>query len=90
MTKGELVDAIAAGADIPKVKAGAALKATLEAITHALKKGNNVQLTGFGTFEVRDRAARMGHNPQTGEMKKIPAKKVPAFKAGKQLKDAVN
>ncbi|PIY38786.1 MAG: DNA-binding protein HU, partial [Armatimonadetes bacterium CG_4_10_14_3_um_filter_59_10] len=50
MTKGELVDAIAAGADIPKVKAGAALKATLEAITHALKKGNNVQLTGFGTF----------------------------------------
>jgi DNA-binding protein HU-beta len=89
MTKAELVEAIAAGADITKVKAEAALKAALEAITAALKKGDSVQLTGFGTFAVRKRGARTGRNPATGETIQIKASKVPSFRAGKQLKDAV-
>lgn len=90
MTKADLVDAIAAGADIPKAKADAALRAALDAITGSLKSGNSVQLTGFGTFDVRKRAARTGRNPATGETINIKASKVPAFKPGKQLKDAVN
>lgn len=89
MTRADLVDAIAQGADIPKVKADAALRAALDAITGALKKGDSVQLTGFGTFDVRRRAARSGRNPQTGEVIRIKASKVPGFKAGKALKDAV-
>jgi len=89
MTKAELVEAIAAGADITKVKAEAALKAALEAITAALKEGDSVQLTGFGTFAVRKRGARTGRNPATGETIQIKASKVPSFRAGKQLKDAV-
>ncbi|AFT70652.1 MULTISPECIES: HU family DNA-binding protein [Alloalcanivorax] len=90
MNKSELIDAIAAAADISKADAGRALDATLEAITGALKKGDSVSLVGFGTFSVKQRAAREGRNPQTGETIKIAAATVPGFKAGKALKDAVN
>ncbi len=89
MNKSELIDAIAASADIPKAAAGRALDATLEAVTGALQNGDSVALVGFGTFSVKERAARTGRNPQTGAEIKIPASKVPGFKAGKALKDAV-
>ena len=89
MTKTELIAIIAKEADLPKVKAEKALAATLEGIKKSLKKGDKVQLVGFGTFEVRKRPARTGLNPRTKEAIKIPASKVPAFKAGKALKDAV-
>ena len=89
MTRADLVDAIAAGADVPKNKADAALRAAIDAISSALKGGDSVTLTGFGTFEVRKRAARTGRNPATGESINIKASKVPGFKPGKQLKDAV-
>ncbi len=90
MNKSELIDAIASGADISKAAAGRALDATLDAITEALRKGDQVALVGFGTFSVKQRAARTGLNPQTKEKIQIPAATVPAFKAGKALKDAVN
>ncbi|HQV42390.1 MAG: HU family DNA-binding protein [Moraxellaceae bacterium] len=90
MNKSELIDAIAASADITKADAGRALDATVEAITNALKSGDQVTLVGFGTFQVKDRAARTGRNPRTGDEIKIAASKVPGFKAGKGLKDAVN
>ena len=90
MNKSELIDAIAASADISKADAGRALDATLEAVTGALKKGDSVSLVGFGTFAVKRRDARDGRNPQTGQTIKIAAAKVPGFKAGKALKDAVN
>ena len=90
MNKSELIDAIAASADISKADAGRALDATLEAVTGALKKGDSVSLVGFGTFAVKERAAREGRNPQTGQTIQIGAAKVPGFKAGKALKDAVN
>ncbi|EKF74891.1 DNA-binding protein HU [Alcanivorax hongdengensis A-11-3] len=90
MNKSELIDAIAAAADISKADAGRALDATLEAVTGALKKGDSVSLVGFGTFAVKERAAREGRNPQTGQTIQIAAAKVPGFKAGKALKDAVN
>lgn len=89
MNKSELIDAIAASADIPKTVAGRALDAMMESITNALKEGDQVALIGFGTFQVKDRAARDGRNPKTGEVIKIAAAKVPSFKAGKALKDAV-
>ncbi len=89
MNKTELVDAVAKSADISKVVAGKAVDAVVESITGALKKGDKVTLIGFGTFEVRQRAARSGRNPRTGEEIKIKATKVPAFKAGKKLKEAV-
>jgi DNA-binding protein HU-beta len=89
MTKQELVNEIAADANLSKKDAGNALDAAIKKITNALHNGDKVQLVGFGTFEVRDRAAREGKNPQTGEKISIPAAKVPAFKAGKALKDAV-
>ena len=89
MTKTELIAIIAKEADLPKAKAEKALAATLDGITKALKKGDKVQFVGFGTFEVRKRPARKGLNPRTKEAIKIPASKVPAFKAGKALKDAV-
>ena len=85
-----MIDAIAASADISKADAGRALDATLEAVTGALKKGDSVSLVGFGTFAVKERAAREGRNPQTGQTIQIAAAKVPGFKAGKALKDAVN
>ncbi|HHS84322.1 MAG TPA: HU family DNA-binding protein [Gammaproteobacteria bacterium] len=90
MNKSELIDAIAEGADISKAAAGRALDATLEAVTGALKKGDQVTLIGFGTFLVRERASRVGRNPRTGEAMTIAAAKIPSFKAGKALKDAVN
>lgn len=89
MNKGDLIDAIATGADMSKADAGRALNATLEAITKTLKKGDKVNLPGFGTFSVSKRAARMGRNPATGEAIKIKAKKTPKFKAGTGLVDAV-
>jgi len=90
VNKSELIDAIASGADISKAAAGRALDATLDAITESLRKGDQVALVGFGTFSVKQRAARTGLNPQTKEKIQIPAATVPAFKAGKALKDAVN
>ncbi len=90
MNKSELIDAIAAEADLSKADAGKALDATLAAVTGALKNGDSVSLVGFGTFQVKDRAARSGRNPQTGATIQIAAAKVPGFKAGKALKDAVN
>lgn len=89
MNKTELVDAIAAKADLSKKDSKAALEAALEAITESLKKGEPVQLIGFGTFKVNQRSARTGRNPQTGKEIKIPASKVPSFVSGKALKDAV-
>ncbi|MBE6835930.1 MAG: HU family DNA-binding protein [Ruminococcaceae bacterium] len=89
MNKSELIAAVAKKADLSKKDAEAAVNATVEAVTKALKKGEKVQLVGFGTFEVRKRAAKQARNPQTGAVIKVPATKVPAFKAGKALKDAV-
>nr|WP_180323097.1 HU family DNA-binding protein [Marinobacter adhaerens] len=89
VNKSELIDEIAESADISKAAAGRALDAMTSSITGALKKGDQVTLIGFGTFSVKDRAARTGRNPQTGEEIQIAASKVPGFKAGKALKDAV-
>ncbi|MCV2885037.1 HU family DNA-binding protein [Aestuariibacter sp. AA17] len=90
MNKNDMVEAIAAGADISKAAAGRALDSFTDAVTAALKEGDQVALVGFGTFSVRERAARSGRNPQTGETIQIAAAKVPSFKAGKALKDACN
>ena len=90
MTKSELIDAIAETAELSKADASKALSATLESVTDALKAGEKVALIGFGTFSVSQRAARTGKNPQTGEALAIPASKAAKFKAGQQLKDAVN
>ena len=90
MNKSELIDAIAADAGLSKADAGKALDATLSSVTSALRKGDSVSLVGFGTFQVKNRAARAGRNPQTGATIQIAAAKVPGFKAGKALKDAVN
>ncbi|KMK97650.1 transcriptional regulator HU subunit alpha [Aeromonas enteropelogenes] len=90
MNKSQLMDKIADGADISKAAAGRALDAFIDAVGEALKEGDQVALVGFGTFAVRERAARSGRNPQTGATIEIAAGKVPAFKAGKALKDAVN
>lgn len=90
MNKSELIDAMAASADIPKAAAGRALDAALEAVTGALQKGESVALVGFGTFSVKERAARTGRNPQTGNPIEIAAATLPTFKPGKALKDAVN
>ena len=90
MNKAELIDAVAEGADISKADATRALDSMLSTITNSLKGGDQVTLIGFGTFAVKDRAARTGRNPRTGEAIDIPASKVPGFKAGKALKDAVN
>jgi DNA-binding protein HU-beta len=90
MNKSDLVDAIAESASLSKADAGRALDAFVDTVTSALKSGQSVSLVGFGTFQVRDRAARTGRNPRTGETIQIAASKNPAFKAGKALKDAVN
>ena len=90
MNKAQLVDKIAENADISKAAAGRALDALTDSVTAALKDGDQVALVGFGTFSVRERAARSGRNPQTGEPIQISAAKIPTFKAGKALKDAVN
>ncbi|MFT3667907.1 HU family DNA-binding protein [Pseudoxanthomonas mexicana] len=90
MNKTELIDAVADEAEVSKAEAGRAVDAVISSITKALKKGDSVTLVGFGTFQVRKRAARTGRNPKTGDTIKIKASKNPAFKAGKALKDAVN
>lgn len=90
MNKAELVAAVAAKTGDTKKAAEASVDAFVSAIKESLKKGEKVQLVGFGSFEVRKRAARKGRNPQTKEEIKIPASKAPVFKAGKQLKELVN
>jgi DNA-binding protein HU-beta len=90
MNKTELIDAVADEAEVSKAEAGRTVDAVISSITKALKKGDSVTLVGFGTFQVRKRAARTGRNPKTGDTIKIKASKNPAFKAGKALKDAVN
>jgi DNA-binding protein HU-beta len=90
VNKSQLIDKIAADAELSKAAAGRALDSFISAVTHALKSEDQVALVGFGTFTVRERSARTGRNPQTGETINIAAAKVPAFKAGKALKDAVN
>lgn len=90
MNKNELVSAVAKQAELSKKDAGLAVEAVFEAIAGALEKGDKVQLIGFGTFDVSQRAAREGHNPRTGESMKIAASNAPRFKAGKALKDRVN
>ncbi len=89
MNKSELIDAVASKTELSKKDSEKAVNAVVEAVKAALAKGDKVQLVGFGTFEVRKRNARTGLNPQTKKAIKIPATKVPAFKAGKALKDAV-
>jgi DNA-binding protein HU-beta len=90
MNKSKLIDTIASEAGISTADAARALNATTDAIINAMSSGDSVQLTGFGSFMVRDRAARIGRNPQTGATIQIKASKVAAFKAGKALKEAVN
>ena len=90
MNKAELVAAMADKAEISKKDAEKALKAFTDVVAEELKKGEKIQLVGFGTFEVSERAARTGSNPQTGKEMKIPASKAPKFKAGKALKDMIN
>ena len=90
MNKSELIADVALRADITKKDADAAVNAVIDSITNALEKGDKVQLVGFGTFEVRERAARFGRDPRTGESMEIAASKSPAFKVGQGLKDAVN
>ncbi len=90
MNKSQLVDKISEGADLSKAAAGRALDSFIEAVGEALQSGDQVSLVGFGTFLLRERASRSGRNPQTGETIEIAAAKIPAFKAGKALKDAVN
>lgn len=89
MNKAELIAAVAAKAGISQKDAGVAVAAVLDEIKDALKKGDKVQLVGFGSFEVRAKAARTGKNPRTGETINIPASKAPAFKAGKAFKDYI-
>ncbi|MGM3390016.1 HU family DNA-binding protein [Stutzerimonas stutzeri] len=90
MNKSELIDAIAAAADLSKTDAKKALEALQSTIQERMAKGEDISLVGFGTFSVKERAARTGRNPQTGKEIKIAAAKVPGFKPGKSLRDAVN
>ncbi|PID49509.1 MAG: DNA-binding protein HU [Proteobacteria bacterium] len=90
MNKTELIDAISEESGLTKAEADRAYKAMVLAVSNALAKGEQVSLIGFGTFLVRERQARTGRNPRTNETIEIPAAKIPAFKAGKALKDAVN
>ncbi|CAM3244957.1 DNA-binding protein HU-beta [Xenorhabdus nematophila] len=90
MNKSQLIDKIAADVNISKAAAGRVVDAFISSVSEALKDGDDVALVGFGTFSVRERAARTGRNPQTGKEIKIAAAKVPAFRSGKGLKDAVN
>ena len=90
MKKSDLVDAISGRAGVPKSQAQTIVEDVLEVIAEGLTKGDKIDLRGFGTFSVRDSAARTGRNPQTGEPIQIPARKQPAFKPGKELRDRVN
>jgi len=89
MNKSDLINAVTEATEIPKKDVTKAVDAVFEAITGALQGGDKVQLVGFGNFEVRERSARKGRNPQTGEEIEIPSSKVPAFKPGKALKDGI-
>lgn len=89
MNKTEMTEAVAQASGLSKAAAGKAVDAVLDAVSQALKGGETVVLTGFGTFSVRERPARTGHNPKTGEAMQIKASKAPVFKAGKTLKDAI-
>ena len=89
MNKTELVDAVATKSELTKQDSKKAVDALFETISHTLAKGEKIQLVGFGTFEIRERAERTGRNPQTGEEMTIPATKIPAFKPGKELKEVV-
>ena len=90
MNKAEFIGAVAGASELSKADAGRAVDAMIEVVKKALKKGDSVSLVGVGTFQVRKRAARQGRNPRTGQTIKIKASKIPSFKAGKALKDAVN
>jgi len=90
MNKTELIQSVSTISDLPKVVAERAVNAFIDSVTKALDQGDSVSLVGFGTFEVRERAARQGRNPQTGKAIDIAASKLPAFKPGKGLKEAVN
>ena len=90
MNKTELADAVAAAANLSKADGARAVEAVIDSITNTLRRGDTVSLVGFGTFQVKQRNARTGRNPRTGETIQIAASKVPSFKAGKGLKDAVN
>jgi DNA-binding protein HU-beta len=90
MNKSDFIGAVSGEGELSKADAGRAIDAMIEVIKKALKKGDSVSLVGFGTFQVRKRAARQGRNPRTGQAIKIKASKIPSFKAGKALKDAVN
>ncbi|WP_313053424.1 HU family DNA-binding protein [Pseudomonas lopnurensis] len=90
MNKADLIEVVSLSAGLPKTTAGRALEAITSSITAALEKGDDVTLVGFGTFTIKERAEREGRNPQTGAALKIPAAKLPTFRAGKLLKDAVN
>jgi DNA-binding protein HU-beta len=90
MNKAEFIGAVAGAGELSKADAARAVDAVIDVVKKALKKGDSISLVGFGTFQVRKRAARQGRNPRTGETIKINASKIPSFKAGKALKDAVN
>jgi len=90
MNKSDLINAIAEESGLTKADAGRALDATISSVANALKAGDSISLIGFGTFSVKERSARTGRNPQTGEAIQIKASKIPSFKAGKTLKDSVN
>ncbi len=90
MNKGELIESVAAAADLSRADATRAVDAVIDSVTRSLSNGDTVSLVGFGTFTVKKRAARTGRNPRTGEAIQIAASNVPGFKAGKALKDAVN
>ena len=90
MNKSELVEALAASANLSKTESAEVIDNVVSIVTTALKAGDSVTISGFGTFSISDRAARTGRNPQTGAAIDIPAAKIPKFKAGKALKDAVN
>lgn len=90
MNKGDLIEAVSSDAGLSRADASRAVESVIAAITNALKSGNQVSLVGFGTFTVKKRPARTGRNPRTGETIQIQASKVPGFRAGKALKDAVN
>jgi DNA-binding protein HU-beta len=90
MNKSDLINAIAEESGLTKADAGRALDATISSVSGALKSGDSISLIGFGTFSVKERSARTGRNPQTGETIQIKASKIPSFKAGKTLKDSVN
>ncbi len=90
MNKTQLIEEVANSTDLSKAEAGRAIDAVFQSISRALKEGEEVSLVGFGTFAVRERSARSGRNPQTGEKIDIKASKIPSFRAGKALKDSVN